>query len=115
MKLQFWSIGKQHEAYVEAGIALFTKRIMAYYPVQWQLITPLKNAGKLPPDQLKLKEGELVISLLKKDDYLILLDEKGKTEKSKDKLKIYDDHITTIRQIYVEEYTKTFKEQSKKI
>ena len=44
-----------------------------------------------------------------------LLDEKGKTEKSKDKLKIYDDHITTIRQIYVEEYTKTFKEQSKKI
>ena len=44
-----------------------------------------------------------------------LLDEKGKTEKSKDKLKIYDDHITTIRQIYVDDYTKTFKEQSKKI
>ena len=64
MKLQFWSIGKQHEAYVEEGIALFTKRIMAYYPVHWQLIAPLKNAGKLPPDQLKLKEAEVVLELL---------------------------------------------------
>jgi 23S rRNA (pseudouridine1915-N3)-methyltransferase len=78
MKLQFWSIGKQHEPYVDEGIALFTKRIMAYYPVHWQLIAPLKNAGKLPPDQLKLKEAEVVLELLKKDDYLILLDEKGK-------------------------------------
>jgi hypothetical protein len=44
-----------------------------------------------------------------------LLDEKGKTEKSKDKLKTYDDHITTIRKTYVDDYAKTFKEQSKKI
>ena len=32
----------------------------------------------MPPEQLKQKEGEAVISRLKKDDFLVLLDERGK-------------------------------------
>ncbi len=78
MKFQFWSIGKNHETYVAEGIQLFTKRISNYYPVEWTLIPTPKNAGSLSENDLKQKEGNTIIDLLKKEDYLILLDERGK-------------------------------------
>jgi len=79
MKIQFWSIGKANDTYVNEGISLFTKRVSHYYNVHWQIIPNVKNASALDESSLKLKEGELVTTLLKKDDYLILLDERGKS------------------------------------
>ena len=78
MKIQFWSIGKANESHVEEGIQLFTKRITNYYPVQWQIIPTPKNAAVLSEIDLKQKEGETILNLLKKEDYFILLDERGK-------------------------------------
>ena len=79
MKIQFWSVGKNNESFVDEGIKLFTKRISNYYPVDWQIIATPKNAAVLSDVDLKQKEGEAILNLLKKDDYLILLDERGKT------------------------------------
>ena len=70
MKIQFWSIGKANESHVEEGIQLFTKRITNYYPVQWQIIPTPKNAAVLSEMDLKQKEGETILNLLKKEDYL---------------------------------------------
>lgn len=78
MKIQFWSIGKANESHVEEGIQLFTKRITNYYPVQWQIISSPKNAAVMSEVDLKQKEGETILGLLKKEDYLVLLDERGK-------------------------------------
>jgi 23S rRNA (pseudouridine1915-N3)-methyltransferase len=78
MKLQFWSVGKAHDVYVKEGIELFTKRISNYYPVEWNIIAPPKNAASLSEAELKKKEGETIIALLQKDDLLFLLDERGK-------------------------------------
>jgi 23S rRNA (pseudouridine1915-N3)-methyltransferase len=82
MKLQFWSIGKAHESYVKEGVELFTKRITNYYPVEWNILSMPKNAATLSATDLKNKEGELVLQALQKDDYLVLLDERGKQLKS---------------------------------
>lgn len=79
MKIQFWSVGKNNESFVDEGIKLFTKRISNYYPVDWQIIPTPKNAAVLSDIDLKQKEGETILNLLKKEDYLILLDERGKT------------------------------------
>jgi 23S rRNA (pseudouridine1915-N3)-methyltransferase len=79
MKIQFWSVGKNNESFVDEGIKLFTKRISNYYPVEWQIIPTSKNAAVLSDVDLKQKEGETILNLLKKEDYLILLDERGKT------------------------------------
>jgi 23S rRNA (pseudouridine1915-N3)-methyltransferase len=79
MKIQFWSVGKNNESFVDEGIKLFTKRISNYYPVDWQIISTPKNAAVLSDIDLKQKEGEIILNLLKKEDYLILLDERGKT------------------------------------
>ncbi len=78
MKIQIWSIGKPHEAYIKNGVEDFTKRISKYYSVEWTIIPVPKNAGMLSEMDLKKREGELVMEWLSKDDYLIALDEHGK-------------------------------------
>lgn len=78
MKIQLVSVGKNHEAYVKEGLEDFTRRISKYYPVAWLIVAPPKNAGTLPEMELKKKEGESILELLKKEDYLVALDEKGK-------------------------------------
>ena len=78
MKIQFWSIGKSHEAYVKPGVEDFTKRISRYYPVEWQVIQPPRNAALLSEADLKKKEGALILNQLTTGDYLVALDEKGK-------------------------------------
>ena len=78
MKLHFWSIGKPHEPFVNDGITLFTKRISHYFPVDWNIIPMPKNSAMLSETDLKKKEGENILGLLQKEDYLVLLDETGK-------------------------------------
>jgi len=79
MKLIFRSIGKAHDPYIRAGVEEFTKRISRYYKVEWDIIAPPRNAGILSEQDLKKKEGEIILSALGKDDYLVALDERGKT------------------------------------
>ena len=85
MKIQLWSIGKNHEPYVKAGVEEFTKRISNYFKVEWNLIPVPKNAGMMSEMDLKKKEGELILEWLNADDYLVALDERGK-EISSEKL-----------------------------
>jgi len=78
MKIQLWSVGKPHDAYVKAGIDDFSKRLNNYFPVQWQIIpTPKQSASMSDPLQKKA-EATAIMQLLEKDDFLILLDERGK-------------------------------------
>jgi 23S rRNA (pseudouridine1915-N3)-methyltransferase len=78
MKIQFWSVGKAHEPYVKEGVEMFTKRISNYFTVAWNILPVPKNAGMLSEMDLKKKEGETILNWLKKEDYLIVLDERGK-------------------------------------
>jgi 23S rRNA (pseudouridine1915-N3)-methyltransferase len=90
MKLQFWSIGKVHEAYVKEAVEIFTKRISHYYPVEWNIIPVPKNTAMLNETDLKKKEGDSILNSLQKDDYLILLDERGKLIKSEELAKFIE-------------------------
>jgi len=78
MKFHFWTVGKGHEPYVKEGVELFTKRIANYFPVEWKIIAMPKNAATLGEIDLKKKEAEIIINALQKDDYLVLLEERGK-------------------------------------
>lgn len=83
MKLLLWSIGKEHEPYIKPGVEDFTRRLTRYYPAEWSIIPPPK--ATLAPAALKKKEGETILQLLSKDDYLVALDERG-TQFSSEKL-----------------------------
>lgn len=84
MKIILCSIGKPHEASLKTAIDEFTKRITNYFSVEWLIIAPPKNAGVLQTDDLKKAEAALLLAQIQKDDYLILLDERGKNIGSPD-------------------------------
>ena len=78
MKIQLWAIGKNHEPYIRDGAVDFTKRLSKYYSAEWVILPVPKNAGMLSAMDLKKKEGETILEWLKKGDYLVALDERGK-------------------------------------
>lgn len=84
MKIQFWSVGKNHESYIKEGVDIFTRRIGHYYPVEWSIIPMPKNAGTLSEMDLKKKESEMIMGLLQQTDYLVLMDERGKEMSSEE-------------------------------
>ena len=82
MKLQFWAVGKDHEAYVKHGVDDFTRRINNYFPASWKIIPVPKNAGLMTADDLRKKEAESILKMLSDADYLVALDERGKSIQS---------------------------------
>lgn len=62
----------------------YESRIKRYLPFEYEeLITP-KKWGNYPEQKQKEEEGKLLLSKLKSDDHLILLDERGKQYSSPD-------------------------------
>ncbi|NNV54815.1 23S rRNA (pseudouridine(1915)-N(3))-methyltransferase RlmH [Limnovirga soli] len=84
MKIQLWSIGKPHEPYIKMGTEDFTKRLNKYFSVDWLIIPPPKNAGVMSATELKKQESKIIIEKLEKEDFLVLLDERGKQLSSED-------------------------------
>lgn len=78
MKILLASVGKQHDAIYKAAIDEFTHRVKKYYTTDWLIIPSPKNAATLSEAELKKAEATGIISMLTKDDYLVLLDERGK-------------------------------------
>lgn len=78
MKVELWVIGKTNERYLEDGMALYEKRLKHYLPFQWTVAPDVKGAGSFSGQQIKVKEGEIILSKIKEDDLLILLDERGR-------------------------------------
>ena len=76
--MQFWTVGKAHESYVKQGIEDFTKRITNYYPIEWKILLPAKQTANSLERDIKKAEALTIVNALQKDDYLVLLDEKGK-------------------------------------
>ena len=76
MKIEFWVIGKTSEKYLETGIEMFERRLRHYLPFSLAVLPDVK--GKFAdPEQLKRREGDMLLSRLSPDDWLVLLDEQG--------------------------------------
>ena len=57
MKIQLWSVGKSHEAYVKAGVEDFISRLNNYFSAEWELIPTPKNSAMLSQMDLKKQEA----------------------------------------------------------
>lgn len=78
MKVKFLLTGKTDFDFIEKGISLYTDRIVHYLPFEIIVIPDLKNTKTLTPEQVKTKEGELQLTRINENDYVVLLDDKGK-------------------------------------
>ncbi|MFY7898643.1 MAG: 23S rRNA (pseudouridine(1915)-N(3))-methyltransferase RlmH [Chitinophagaceae bacterium] len=84
MKILLASVGKQHENYIQQGVSDFSARIGKHFSCDWCIIAPPKNAASLPEAALKKAEAQLILAQLQKDDFVVLLDERGKNISSID-------------------------------
>jgi 23S rRNA (pseudouridine1915-N3)-methyltransferase len=79
MKVELWMVGKTSFDYLKDGISIYEKRLKHYLSFESVIFPDLKNVKKLNSNQIKLNEGKSIIQKIQKEDFLILLDEKGKT------------------------------------
>jgi 23S rRNA (pseudouridine1915-N3)-methyltransferase len=79
MKVACWSVGKAHESYIKEGVELFTGRLQHYFKTEWTLLPVPKTTGMLSEMDLRRKEATMILDWLDKDDYLVLLDETGRS------------------------------------
>lgn len=82
MKISLVLVGKTDVAWVREGLTLYASRLSHYVPFGIVEIPELKNVSSLSREQIKEKEGELILSKLKPSDEVILLDERGKEFRS---------------------------------
>ena len=78
MKIAFWVIGKTSEEYLKKGCEVYQKRLPHYLKFEYEILPDIKNPKNLTTAQLLDKEADMVLKKLKNEDYLMILDEKGK-------------------------------------
>ncbi len=71
------TIGKTDRNWVRDGLDIYVSRLKHYVPFSLREIPELKNAGALSREQIKAKEGELLLKAVRPGDELVLLDERG--------------------------------------
>lgn len=75
MSLHILSVGKKHESWVAEGIERYQKRLKAPFLVEWVLMAHSSFDGL----KARQDESERILSRLSAYDYVLLLDERGKT------------------------------------
>lgn len=82
MHISVITVGKTDIPWVKAGLDIYVSRLKHYVPFDWLELPELRNVSSLSRDQIKLKEGELLLKAFKASDEVILLDEHGKKYRS---------------------------------
>jgi 23S rRNA (pseudouridine1915-N3)-methyltransferase len=78
MKIALLQIGKTNEKYISDGVEEYSGRIRKYSGFEIITIPDLKNTRNMPVTEQKSNEGVKICKLLTGDDYVVLLDERGK-------------------------------------
>ena len=82
MEVKLLTVGKTDVPWVKEGLDIYVSRLSHYVPFGLEEIPELKNVSSLSRDQIKEKEGELILKAIKPKDFVVLLDEKGKEYRS---------------------------------
>lgn len=74
MAIRVLAVGKKHESWVSDGIARYEQRLKAPFTVSWQLLPHSAREG----DAARKEESARLLEKISADDYVVLLDERGK-------------------------------------
>lgn len=80
MPISILAIGKKHEDWVITGINRYETRLKPPFKTSWNLIPH----SPLPEDDARRDESKLILGRLHSDDFVVLLDERGKLLSSPD-------------------------------
>ena len=82
MRITLLTMGRTDVAWVREGLDLYCSRLSHYVPFSLVEIPQLKGVGSFTQEQIKEKEGDLLLSSIHPGDEVILLDERGKEYRS---------------------------------
>lgn len=94
MKITLLLVGKTDIPWVKSGLEMYASRLKHYVGFEVVEIPELKNVSALSHEQIKQKEGELILKALKSSDDLVLLDEHGKEYRSVEFSKMLQDKMS---------------------
>ena len=94
MKITLLTVGKTDKDWVRQGLDIYVSRLKHYVPFSITEIPELKNVSALTKDQIKTREGELILKNIRNTDDMILLDERGKEYSSMELARILQDKMT---------------------
>lgn len=77
MKITLLTVGKTDKGWIKDGIEIYRGRLSHYVGFELKEIPELKNVSAFTREQIKEKEGELILRSLRPDDHVVLLDERG--------------------------------------
>ena len=83
MKIKLLSIGKTQEKYLKEGIDVYCKKLIHYFPFEYEELPALKQ-GNINVDEQKKREGEVILKKITSFDTVVLLDETGQQYSSVD-------------------------------
>lgn len=76
------------------GLGVYASWLKHYIPFEILEISELKNVSALSREQIKVREGELILKNLKPSDDVMLLDEHGREYRSVEFAKVLEDKIS---------------------
>ena len=79
MNITLILIGKTDADYLKIGVDLYLKRLKHYVNFNTIVVPDIKKKKNLSFVQQKKEEGDLILKHIKNDDFIVLLDEKGKS------------------------------------
>jgi 23S rRNA (pseudouridine1915-N3)-methyltransferase len=84
MKILLLQIDKTQDSYLTEGIDVYTKRLKNYCSFEITTINVPKTIRQRTQNEQKQEEAKLIMGHISQDDFLIILDEKGKEYTSVD-------------------------------
>ena len=82
MHITLLTVGKTDIRWVRDGLETYCSRLQHYAPFTVQEIPELKGVSALSREQIKQREGELLLKAVRSGDELVLLDEHGREFRS---------------------------------
>lgn len=78
MRILFVQIDKTQDKYLLEGMEIYTKRLKNYTQLEITTINVPKTVRQRSIQEQKTEEAKLILTEIQADDFLVLLDEKGK-------------------------------------
>ena len=97
MAVRILAVGKKHESWVLEGIGRYERRLKKPFDTEWILLPHSSYEG----DRAREEESERLLSRIKSDDIVILLDERGKNLSSPELASLLLEPLESSRQVVI--------------
>lgn len=89
------AVGKKHESWIADGLQRYQKRLQGPWKIEWALTAHSALQGQ----EARQDESRTLLAMLKPNDFVILLDERGKEVDSPALSKLFEGALASSRRV----------------